>query len=173
MIGNDIIDLSCTPTVTPAHLKKYYSPEELGRFGMGEYWAILALKESAWKCANKLIGLKSFIPPRFTVNPEMSTVEYGSLTLPVILLEENEEFIHSIVGTRGVTDWKVCGIGEHRTSFEGEYFRRNGIFPDVVKVELPSSPNGWSYPIIMNDPRTSVTFSHDGRFSSFAYKTVG
>ena len=171
MIGNDIIDLSLTGSITEKHLQKYYSREDLINFGKDEYWKILALKESAWKCANKLIGLNSFIPPHFTIDGEMKFVKYGTIVLPVILLEKNNDYIHAIVGTQGVTSWKICNNLEHRSDFEKEYFYKTGIFPDVVKVQLPTSPNGWSFPVIMNDPRTSLTFSHDGRFSCYAYKT--
>lgn len=173
MIGNDIVDLSCAPRVTGKHLTKYYSREDLANFGENEYWEVLSLKESAWKCIHKLIGLDSFIPPHFTVGRDKREVFYESFTLPVILHEVNEEYIHSIVGTRGVTGWRICGEGEHRTSFEREYEERWGISPTVVKVPSGRTPNGMSPPIVMNDPRTSVTFSHDGRFSSYAYKICG
>lgn len=170
MIGNDIIDLSCAPSVTKKHLLKYFSNEDLVNFGEEKYWEILALKESAWKCMNKLIGLNSFIPPHFTVHPSMLFVSYDSFILPVVLLEKNKEFIHTIVGTQGVTDWKICSNEDHRSSFTEEYTRRWGFVPNVVRVKSKISPNGMSPPIVINDPRTSVSFTHDGRFSAFAYK---
>jgi hypothetical protein len=171
MIGNDIIDLSCVPAVTGKHLIKYYSSNDLDHFGIDEYWKILALKESAWKCVNKLIGLNSFIPPHFTIDSNMGSVKYFSLILPVILLEINTEYIHTIVGSQGVSGWNVCSEGSHRISFAAEYYERTGINPDVVRYSSDLSPNGLGPPVIVNDKHnTSVTFSHDGRFSSYAYK---
>ena len=171
MIGNDIIDLSCAPAVTGKHLVKYYSSSDLHHFGINEYWKILALKESAWKCVHKLIGLNAFIPPHFSVHSNMESVKYYSLILPVILLENNEEYIHTIVGTQGVSGWKVCGEGSHRINFAADYCERTGVNPDVVRHSSDLSPNGLGPPVIVNDKHnTSVTFSHDGRYSSYAYK---
>lgn len=172
MIGNDIIDLKTAPEISDRHLKKYYSSAEISIFCVEDYWTILSLKESAWKCLHKLTGLSSFIPPHFTVSPSFDSVVHASFVLPVILLEKNEDYVHAIVGTRGVTGWQVCRENEHREAFEKEYFKRTGSWPTLVKVPSSKSPNGMSAPVLINDPRTSVTFSHDGKFSAYAYKTV-
>ena len=161
MIGNDIIDLQENILVTNKHIDKVFSKEEKNIFFEKDYFLIFSLKESAFKCLQKHIGLQSFIPPHFNVSENLKTISYNDFNVPILLIEYNNNYIHTIVGLKKITAYGVCDINKHRDYFRDSYFSKTGFEPSIVKVKSSKSPNGYSPPLVINDPRTSISFSHD------------
>lgn len=169
MIGNDIIDLHENSLVTKNHIEKVFSKEEKNIFFEKDYFLLFSLKESAFKCLQKHIDLQKFIPPHFNVDKDLKTISYKHFSIPILLIDKNNDYIHTIVGLKKIKDYGICDINKYREYFRNSYFFKTGMEPVIVKVKSSKSPNGYSPPILINDPRTSISFSHDGRYSSWTY----
>ena len=172
MIGNDIIDLKENNLITDRHVEKVFSKEEKKYFANEDFFLLFSLKESMFKCMQKHIDLQKFIPPYFNIDKNLKTISYNNFIVPILLIEKNCNYIHTIVGLKKIKDYGVCDINKHRDNFTKSYLSKTGMEPVIVKVKSHKSPNGFSPPILINDPRTSVSFSHDGRYSSWAYSMV-
>jgi len=174
MIGNDIIDLNENCQPTERHVNKIYSKDDLNNHSIDDYYKMLSLKESSFKCLQKYINLQKFIPPHFSIDKDFKFVKFDFFDLPIkiLLLDINNKFIHSIVGFKKITDYGVCDINDHRDALKNSYIKKYGVIPNLIKVKSKISPNGYSPPLIINDLRTSISFSHDGKYSAWAYYTL-
>jgi len=173
MIGNDIIDLTCSGLPTPRHLKKIYSFDDMVNHHEDKYWTILSLKESAYKCLKPMIGLNSYIPTHFSISHDMEWVLYRDGTrLKIIHIDINEDTIHTIVSVKpdARVVLGVCDFGKHRESLLKSYSEETGYpVTEIEKDHDGDSPNGYGPPRILERPGVPISFSHDGKFAAWCY----
>lgn len=185
-VGDDVVDLEdpALALTHPRFAERVCDEDERARLACSRepkalLWALFAAKEAAFKAVSKGGATPVFAHRRFCVAPDLESVRYGALVLP-LEIELGDGFVHAVAGARAPTAMArrippgADPSAAVRELVARELAPRLGVRSEHIEVvREPSSDtyDGLGPPrlFVRGAPsHLDISMSHDGRFAAFA-----